>query len=46
MEINGNPFAAQLRWGLTAAPMTYDPPVTDPAQFRLENDRNGDQKGG
>jgi len=35
MEINGNPFAAQLRWGLTAGPMTYDPPVTDPAQFRL-----------
>jgi pimeloyl-ACP methyl ester carboxylesterase len=35
MEINGNPFAAQLRWGLTASPMTYDPPVTDPAQFRL-----------
>jgi pimeloyl-ACP methyl ester carboxylesterase len=35
MEINGNPFAAQLRWGLTAGPMSYDPPVTDPAQFRL-----------
>jgi pimeloyl-ACP methyl ester carboxylesterase len=35
MEINGNPFAAQLRWGLTAGPMTYDPPVADPAQFSL-----------
>jgi pimeloyl-ACP methyl ester carboxylesterase len=35
MEINGNPFAAQFKWGLTAAPMTYDPPVTDPSQFRL-----------
>jgi pimeloyl-ACP methyl ester carboxylesterase len=35
MEINGNPFAAQLRWGLTASPMTYDPPVTDPLQFQL-----------
>jgi pimeloyl-ACP methyl ester carboxylesterase len=35
MEINGNPFAAQLRWGLTASPMTYDPPVTDPAKFQL-----------
>ncbi len=35
MEINGNPFAAQLRWGLTAGPMTFDPPVTDPAQFKL-----------
>lgn len=35
MEINGNPFAAQLRWGLTAAPMTYDPPVTDVSQFKF-----------
>jgi pimeloyl-ACP methyl ester carboxylesterase len=35
MEINGNPFAAQLRWGLTAGPMTYDPPVTGAAQFTL-----------
>jgi pimeloyl-ACP methyl ester carboxylesterase len=35
MEINGNPFAQQLRWGLTASPIAYDPPVTDPAQFRL-----------
>lgn len=35
MEINGNPFERQLRWGLTAGPMTYDPPVTDPAQFKL-----------
>jgi hypothetical protein len=35
MEINGNPFAAQVRWGLTAAPMTYDPPVTDLSQFKL-----------
>jgi pimeloyl-ACP methyl ester carboxylesterase len=35
MEINGNPFERQLRWGLTAGPMTYDPPVTDPAQFAL-----------
>ncbi len=35
MEINGNPFAAQLRWGLTAGPMTFDPPVTDVSQFKL-----------
>ncbi len=35
MEINGNPFAAQLRWGLTAGPMTFDPPVTDLSQFKL-----------
>jgi pimeloyl-ACP methyl ester carboxylesterase len=35
MEINGNPFTAQLRWGLTASPIAYDPPVTDPSQFKL-----------
>jgi pimeloyl-ACP methyl ester carboxylesterase len=35
MEINGNPFERQLRWGLTAGPITYEPPVTDPAQFKL-----------
>jgi pimeloyl-ACP methyl ester carboxylesterase len=35
MEINGNPFAAQLRWGLTASPVAYDPPVTDVSQFKL-----------
>jgi pimeloyl-ACP methyl ester carboxylesterase len=35
MEINGNPFAAQLRWGLTAGPMAFDPPVTDISQFKL-----------
>jgi pimeloyl-ACP methyl ester carboxylesterase len=35
MEINGNPFMPQLRWGLTAGPMTYVPPVSDPSQFRL-----------
>jgi pimeloyl-ACP methyl ester carboxylesterase len=35
MEINGNPFERQLRWGLTASPMTYDPPVTDLKQFSL-----------
>jgi pimeloyl-ACP methyl ester carboxylesterase len=35
MEINGNPFAAQLKWGLTASPMTYDPPVRDPSEFKL-----------
>jgi pimeloyl-ACP methyl ester carboxylesterase len=37
MEINGNPFAAQLRWGLTASPMTYEPPVTDVKQFSLRD---------
>ena len=37
MEINGNPFERQLRWGLTASPMTYDPPVTDVSQFKFED---------
>ncbi len=37
MEINGNPFAAQLRWGLTASPMTYEPPVRDVSQFNLRD---------
>jgi pimeloyl-ACP methyl ester carboxylesterase len=35
MEINGNPFARQLQWGLTAGPMTYDPPATSPGDFTL-----------
>jgi len=35
MEINGNPFERQLRWGLTAAPIAFDPPVTDASQFTL-----------
>ena len=35
MEINTNPFSAQFKWGLTASPMTYDPPVTEPSQFKL-----------
>jgi pimeloyl-ACP methyl ester carboxylesterase len=35
MEINGNPFERQLRWGLTAGPVTYDPPATDPQGFQL-----------
>jgi pimeloyl-ACP methyl ester carboxylesterase len=35
MEINGNPFERQLRWGLTAAPIAFEPPVTDASQFAL-----------
>jgi pimeloyl-ACP methyl ester carboxylesterase len=35
MEINGNPFERQLRWGLTASPMTYDPPVSAITDFKL-----------
>ena len=27
MEINGNPFLNQLRWGVTAIPLAYDPPA-------------------
>jgi pimeloyl-ACP methyl ester carboxylesterase len=39
MEINGNPFERQLTWGLTAGPMTFDPPVSDPSEFRLVDAR-------
>ena len=35
MEINGNPFERQLRWGLTALPMTYDPPANALTDFTL-----------
>jgi pimeloyl-ACP methyl ester carboxylesterase len=35
MEINGNPFERQLRWGLTALPMTYDPPANSLSDFTL-----------
>jgi len=35
MEPNGNPFAAQLRWGLTARPITFDPPVNALTDFKL-----------
>jgi pimeloyl-ACP methyl ester carboxylesterase len=35
VETNGNPFAAQLRWGLTAVPVAYDPPVKELADFQL-----------
>lgn len=41
VETLGPPFVGQpdagfaLPWGLAAAPMNYDPPVTDPAELRL-----------
>jgi pimeloyl-ACP methyl ester carboxylesterase len=35
MEINGNPFLNQLRWGVTAVPLAYDPPAASPADFNL-----------
>jgi pimeloyl-ACP methyl ester carboxylesterase len=34
-EVNGWPFGTQTPWGLTAIPMTFDPPVSDPSQFNL-----------
>ena len=39
IEINGNPFERQLRWGLTALPMTYDPPVAALEDFKLVDRR-------
>jgi pimeloyl-ACP methyl ester carboxylesterase len=30
------PGGSALDWGLTAIPMTYDPPASDPAELRLE----------
>ena len=35
MEINGNPFERQLRWGLTAQPMTYEPTASSTSDFTL-----------
>jgi pimeloyl-ACP methyl ester carboxylesterase len=35
MEGNGIPFAGAFKWGLTASPVTYDPPVKDPSQLKL-----------
>jgi pimeloyl-ACP methyl ester carboxylesterase len=34
IEGAGPPFTGQNRWGLTIAPMTFDPPVSDPAQLQ------------
>lgn len=34
-EVNGRPFDAQCPWGLTALPMTYDPPARTPQDFNL-----------
>jgi pimeloyl-ACP methyl ester carboxylesterase len=38
------PSLGALKWGLTAGPLAYDPPVRDPAELRLETrqaPRNG-----
>ena len=33
----GVPFAANTPWGVTAVPLTYDPPVSDPKEFALRD---------
>ena len=35
VETNGNPFAGQFVWGITAIPMQYDRPVSRPDDFDL-----------
>jgi pimeloyl-ACP methyl ester carboxylesterase len=35
VEIDGDPFVGELRWGVTSIPVSYDPPVSDPAQLSL-----------
>jgi pimeloyl-ACP methyl ester carboxylesterase len=35
VESNNAPFEGDVVWGLTAVPLTYDPPVSDPKEFRL-----------
>ena len=35
VESNNNPFEAEVRWGLTAVPLAYDPPVADPKDIAL-----------
>jgi len=32
----GSAFTGQSRWGLVNLPVTYDPPVTDPAQIKIK----------
>jgi pimeloyl-ACP methyl ester carboxylesterase len=35
VEGNNNPFEAETIWGLTAVPVAFDPPVSDPKQIAL-----------
>jgi pimeloyl-ACP methyl ester carboxylesterase len=35
VESNNAPFEGEVVWGVTAVPLTFDPPVTDPKEFRL-----------
>jgi pimeloyl-ACP methyl ester carboxylesterase len=34
IEGGGTPFAGGNRWGISTIPVTFDPPVTDPAEIR------------
>jgi pimeloyl-ACP methyl ester carboxylesterase len=34
IEGGGTPFAGGNRWGVSSIPVTYDPPVTDPAEIK------------
>ena len=36
IEGAGAPFGGQNRWGLSAIPMAYDPPVSDPSQLKTK----------
>jgi len=35
VESNNAPFEADVTWGVTAVPLTFDPPLSDPKEFRL-----------
>jgi hypothetical protein len=35
VESNNAPFEGEVEWGLTAVPLTFDPPLSDPKAFRL-----------
>ncbi|MGE0593951.1 MAG: alpha/beta fold hydrolase [Vicinamibacterales bacterium] len=35
VESNNAPFEGDVTWGVTAVPLTFDPPLSDPREFRL-----------
>jgi pimeloyl-ACP methyl ester carboxylesterase len=35
VESNNSPFEGEVRWGVTAVPIAFDPPVADPADIAL-----------
>jgi len=37
VEGNNNPFEAETIWGLTAVPVAYDPPASDPKELALND---------